>query len=66
MRIVLNGNPQTVSDGLTVSQLLEWLAIPAKGVAIAVNEEIVPAGQWGERLLEDGDAIELVTVMQGG
>jgi sulfur carrier protein len=37
-----------------------------RGVAVAVNGEVVPRGEWGERGLREGDAIEVVEAVQGG
>lgn len=36
------------------------------GVAVALNSEVVPRARWGTTPLSAGDAVELVTAMQGG
>lgn len=36
------------------------------GVAVALNSEVVPRGSWATTALAAGDAVELVTAMQGG
>lgn len=36
------------------------------GIAAAVNERIVPRGQWSSRVLHAGDRVEIVTAAQGG
>jgi sulfur carrier protein len=36
------------------------------GVAVALNSEVVPRGSWATTTLAAGDAVELVTAMQGG
>lgn len=36
------------------------------GVAVALNAEVVPRGSWASTALAAGDAVELVTAMQGG
>lgn len=36
------------------------------GVAVALNSEVVPRGSWASTGLAAGDAVELVTAMQGG
>ncbi|GAB4099891.1 sulfur carrier protein ThiS [Sinomonas halotolerans] len=36
------------------------------GVAVALNSAVVPRGLWGATALAAGDAVELVTAMQGG
>ena len=36
------------------------------GVAVALNSDVVPRGSWAGTPLAPGDAVELVTAMQGG
>jgi sulfur carrier protein len=36
------------------------------GIAVAVNDEVVPRPLWGSRRIEPGDRIEIVTAVQGG
>ena len=38
----------------------------SRGVAVAVNQELVPKSEWAERTLEPGDAVEIVSAVQGG
>lgn len=67
MEIRLNGATcRTASE--TVFQLLTEHAIdPAKpGIAVAINDRIVPRPAWRERLLQAGDAIEIVRPHSGG
>ncbi|WGX95631.1 sulfur carrier protein ThiS [Nocardioides sp. L-11A] len=66
MTITCNGEP--VAAAATVAELLAHrLGDPRPhGVAVAVNEEVVPRGDWPERRLADGDVVEVVTAVQGG
>ncbi|MBK5223258.1 MAG: sulfur carrier protein ThiS [Acidimicrobiia bacterium] len=63
MNVTVNAEPRTVPDGATVAHLVEE---DAKGVAVAVNEEVVPRSQWPETSLHDGDRIEILEAHQGG
>jgi sulfur carrier protein len=65
--IVLNGEP-SARDGATVAELLADLGVEreARGVAVAVNGEIVPRASWPARRVDDGDRVEALTAMQGG
>ncbi len=63
--ITLNGNPAP-AEGLTVEQLLERLDLPHRGVAVAVDAEVIPRGRWGDFVVEDGAQVEVVTAVQGG
>jgi sulfur carrier protein len=66
--ITLNGRPADVDDGTTLEGLLERLDLPARGrgVAVAVDAEVVPRGQWPHRVVADGEQVEVVTAVQGG
>lgn len=68
MTIELNGRPREVDDGATVTALLALLDLPpdARGVAVAVDAEVVPRGEWPERTVDDGARVEVLTAMQGG
>ena len=39
---------------------------PPQGVAIAVNDAVVPRSQWSQTEIEQGDRLEIVTAVQGG
>lgn len=62
MRITVNGEPRELEDGAT----LQHLAGTARGIAIALNGEVVPAGRWAATEVSDADAVEVVTAHQGG
>lgn len=38
----------------------------SEGKAIAVNDEVVPSGEWKEFQLSEGDRIEVIQAVQGG
>jgi len=64
--IVLNGEPH---DGAaTVADLLERHlgTRDPRGVAVAVDAEVVPRALWPQRALADGSVVEIVTAVQGG
>jgi sulfur carrier protein len=63
--ITLNGDP-TDAGGLTLAELLARLEVPDRGVAVAVDAEVVPRGEWPTFVVPDGAAVEVVTAVQGG
>ena len=65
--IVVNGKPSELG-GATIEELLAALEVPAegRGVAVAVDAEVVPRGEWGTHVVEDGARVEVVTAVQGG
>ena len=66
--ILLNGEERQVADGTTVAALLDTLDVPEKGrgVAIAIDAEVVPRGAWPDTALPDGAQVEVVIAIQGG
>ena len=67
--ISVNGEPRTdVRPGASVADVLDALGVeaPRRGMAIAVDGEVVPRGEW-ERVTLGGDArVEVVNAIQGG
>jgi sulfur carrier protein len=68
VRVVINGRRQEVQCGLTIQTLVASLHRPAdgRGVAVAVDGEVVPRGAWEETTLGDGAHVEIVAAVQGG
>lgn len=64
--IVVNGEPSALAPGLTVQELVEALGAPERGVAVAVDAEVVPRSAWGEVVVGDGAHVEVLTAVQGG
>jgi len=68
VRIVVNGEATELADGATVQAAVEALDLPAagRGVAVAVDAEVVPRTQWGARELQEGARVEILRAIQGG
>ena len=68
MKILLNGEATEFETGATVQTALETLELPAagRGVAVAVDAEVVPRGEWSAHELQDGARIEVLRAIQGG
>jgi sulfur carrier protein len=66
--IVLNGERFEVRRGETVVAVLERLGVSphARGVAVAVDGEVVPRACWEVFALAEDARVEVLTAMQGG
>jgi len=64
--ILVNGDPSGVAPGTTVRELLDVLDAPDRGVAVAVDGEVVPRGAWAATALADETRVEVVMAVQGG
>jgi len=67
VRITLNGQPAEYDAPLTVAALvMDRLGHDVRGIAVAVNECVVPRARHASYALGEGDVIEIVTAVQGG
>lgn len=66
IHIKVNGQPQTVAAGLTVTELLDVMGVRTDLVAVEVNLDIVPKQSHSQTVVRDGDEIEVVTLVGGG
>lgn len=68
MKIILNGKEMHLKEGAMLGALLRESNITEKtdGVAVAVNDAVVPRRQWPDLHLHDGDTIEVIHAVQGG
>jgi sulfur carrier protein len=66
--IVLNGQESDVLPGETLAAALRRLKVPAeaRGIAVAVDGEVVPRSGWESRVLSERAHVEVLGAMQGG
>jgi sulfur carrier protein len=68
MLITVNGEDRSFPDGATVASAVAMLDVApdARGVAVALNGEVVARGRWGHTKLPEGARLEVVAAIQGG
>lgn len=67
MEIIIDKQIQQVQDSCSVQQLMETLfALPPKGIAVAVNECVVPKSEWETYILQSKDRLLFIKATQGG
>ena len=66
MEIELNGKPHPITEICTVQDLIASFGLQGKGLAVAVNREIVPHCLWQQRRLQPRDRVEIVHAIGGG
>lgn len=64
--VTINGEACQLTDDATVDALVEERAPSRRGVAVAVNETVVPRSTWAATRVREGDRIELLRASQGG
>lgn len=66
MQIVVNGEPREVESALTVAQLLRIYDVSPLRVAVEINRDLVRRARFDEVSINDGDHVEIVTLVGGG
>jgi thiazole synthase len=68
MTVELNGSRVELPDGATVASAIELsgAAPEGRGVAVAVDGEVVPRSEWEATSLRDGQSVEVLAAIQGG
>jgi sulfur carrier protein len=66
IHIVVNGEDKAVPQGLNVAQLLDFLAINPRRVAVELNRTIVRKQEWSAAVIEEDAQVEVVWFVGGG
>jgi thiazole synthase len=68
MRIELNGEPLELPEGATLEAAARAAGAGdgARGVAVALDGEVVPRSEWEATPLREGQAVEVLAAIQGG
>ena len=67
MTVEVNGQTVDLSDDVVLSDVVAWEgATEGRGVAVAVDGEVVPRGDWASTRLHEGQKVEVVGAIQGG
>ena len=66
MRVTINGDAREIADGTSVAALVEDLGRSPKGMAVAINEAVVPRSTWSDVSLRPDDRVEVLIASQGG
>jgi sulfur carrier protein len=64
--ILVNGVQRSLAVGTTVDDVVCLIAPDTRGIAVAVNGEVVPRSTWSETAVRAGDRVEVLTAAQGG
>ena len=68
MQLTVNGDVQDVEDNLTIANLLVSMDLDPeqKGIAVAINAEVIARSAWPDMRLNDGDRMDIIHAVQGG
>jgi len=66
MQITLNGYSKDIKNAQRLDSVIHSVSRSPKRVIAEVNGELVKAALWSQTTLQEGDAVELVTLVGGG
>ena len=67
--ITLNGESRTIQADANIADVLREMDLDPsrpKGIAVAVNDEVVAKREWETVAISEGDRVEVITARQGG
>jgi sulfur carrier protein len=64
--VTINGESGDLPAGSNVDVVVAGLGRGRKGIAVAVNDSVVPRSLWSSVELSEGDRVEVMTAAQGG
>lgn len=66
MKLEINGRPRELATLVTLGELVDDTVADRRGVAAALEGEVVPRTAWDTTILPDGARVEIVGAVQGG
>jgi len=66
MNIILNGEQRDIPEAATAAELVDFLQLGERRIAMEVNLDIVPRGAYANHVLKEGDRVEVVHAIGGG
>jgi sulfur carrier protein len=66
MKISVNGAEREAEEGSSVAGVVALVTRQPAGVAVALNDQVVPRADWNTTIVREADRIEVLTAVQGG
>ena len=66
MKLHINGRPRELATPITLGELVDGEVSDRRGVAVALDGEVVPRVEWDTTTPPDGARVEIVGAVQGG
>ena len=66
MELTINGEPRALPEPLSVADLVSELGVTGRRIALELNGEILPRGEFAATMLAPGDKLEIVQAIGGG
>ena len=66
MKLSVNNKETEIAPGTFIDKLADSLQLPDKGVAIAVNNKMIPRTEWNQYELRESDQVIIIKAACGG
>lgn len=66
MKIVVNNKEMEIQTGSSIKKLSLELQLAEKGVAVAVNNKMIPRAEWERFVLKEADSVIVIKAACGG
>lgn len=66
MTIYINNKEYEINDNASIGEALKQVALPSSGIAVALNNDVVPSAQWDTQKLSHGDRLTIIMAFYGG
>ena len=66
MTVTVNGRDRDLPDGAVLADAVAAVSGAPAGLAVALNDDVVPRADWATTRVHAGDRIEVLTAVQGG
>ncbi len=66
MRITVNGKVEEFPEGIGIHGILDDFKIRPEGIVVELNSTIIRKNEWQNAVLQNNDAVELISFVGGG
>ena len=66
INVTINGEAKLLNSAMTLNEMLAFLGLDPKKIAVERNLEIVPRSTFGDVHVDEGDSYEIVHFVGGG
>jgi len=66
MQVIVNGESRQFQSGISIADLLKLLKLNSRAMAVEVNQQLKPRDLHESTFINDGDVLEIVTLVGGG
>jgi sulfur carrier protein len=67
MEVFFNNQPTEILEDATLQQAINaWIGEKQKGIAAAINAQVIPKLQWANHRLRSNDQVLVIRATQGG